>query len=50
MNLDSESDKRLLGSLTSEIYSYLTGADILRVHDIKETVEVKKIINNILAA
>jgi dihydropteroate synthase len=31
---------RLLGSLASAMYGYLKGADILRVHDVKETKEM----------
>jgi len=48
--LETETDKRLSGGLASEIYSYLNGADILRVHDVNQTVQVKKVLNNILAA
>ena len=48
--LETDIDNRLVGSLASEMYSYINGADILRVHDIKETVQLKSILNNILAA
>jgi dihydropteroate synthase len=46
--LNLEQSERLVGSLASEIYSFLNGADILRVHDVRETVEATTIINNIL--
>lgn len=48
--LGTNIDKRLTGSLASEIYSYLHGVDILRVHDIEETVHLKNILNKILTA
>jgi dihydropteroate synthase len=48
--LKTKTKERLLGSLASEIYAYLNGVDILRVHDIDETVQVKNILNTVFAA
>ncbi len=48
--LHVEENNRLLGSLSSGVYAFLNGADILRVHDVKATVEARSIINNILAS
>ncbi|KAA3608506.1 MAG: dihydropteroate synthase [Calditrichaeota bacterium] len=48
--IERDVEERIFGSLTTEIYSLLNGADILRVHDIEKTLQVKKIIGKILAA
>ncbi|MFO7928986.1 MAG: dihydropteroate synthase, partial [Candidatus Humimicrobiaceae bacterium] len=34
---DLEADDRLEGSMAAAVYSYLNGANILRVHDVLET-------------
>ncbi len=49
-SLAVETDNRLIGSLISEFYSVLNGVGILRVHDVLETVQAKKMIAHILAA
>jgi len=36
-------DNRLIGSISSAVCSFLSGADILRVHDIAQTIEALKI-------
>ena len=41
---------RLSGSLAANAYSAIAGADILRVHDVKETVDMVKILKSIMAA
>lgn len=38
---------RLLGSLSSAVFCYLKGADILRVHDVKQTAQVIKMAHSI---
>lgn len=48
--LDVEINQRLIGSIISEFYSFLNGVGILRVHDVRETVQAKRMIANILAA
>lgn len=49
-SLQMDVNNRIIGSVSSEIYAYLSGAHIWRVHDVPETIQAKKIINNILAA
>ena len=49
-SLQLDVNNRIIGSVSSEIYAYLSGADIIRVHDVEETVQAKSIINQILAA
>jgi dihydropteroate synthase len=36
-------DERLYGSLSAAVCAFLNGAGILRVHDVKQTVEALKI-------
>ena len=48
--LDKDIDNRLIGTLVSELYASLKNADILRVHDIAETIQAKKMLNQILDA
>ena len=45
--LGSTPEKRLYGSLASVCHSYLRGARIFRVHDVKETKEVLEIMEKI---
>ncbi|MCB9058876.1 MAG: dihydropteroate synthase [Calditrichae bacterium] len=49
-SLQTDVNNRIMGSVLSEIYAYLGGADIWRVHDIPETKKAKILINDILAA
>lgn len=44
---DASPDKRLLGSLTSAAIAVWNGARIVRVHDVLETVETLKFVENI---
>jgi len=46
---EKETD-RLDGSIASAIYSYLKGASILRVHDVKQTINALYVISAILEA
>ena len=43
-------DKRLDGSIASAVYSYLKGASILRVHDVKQTINAVSVISAVLEA
>jgi len=43
-----EATERLNGSLASAIYSYLKGASIFRVHDIRQTINALSVISAIL--
>jgi len=45
--LDLPAEERLEGSLASAVCSVLNGADILRMHDVKETVRAVKIAKSI---
>jgi dihydropteroate synthase len=44
---DAPPDKRLNGTLATNIISVWNGANILRVHDVKETVETLKVVEEI---
>lgn len=44
---DAPVDKRLRGSLASAAIAVWNGANIVRVHDVKETVETMKMVNSI---
>ncbi|MDC7232265.1 MAG: dihydropteroate synthase [Spirochaetales bacterium] len=46
--LDAEADDRLIGSLTANGYCAAMGADILRVHDVGETVQMLTVLQEIL--
>jgi len=48
--LNVEVDKRLEGSLASAVAAVLHGANIVRAHDVRETVRAATIANNILSA
>jgi len=48
--LNTEVDKRFVGTIITEFYASLKKASILRVHDVLETVQAKKLLNHILAA
>ena len=41
-------DQRLFGSLSANIFSVMKGASILRVHDVKETVDAIKVLTALL--
>lgn len=41
-------ENRLASSLTANIYSIIKGCDIVRVHDVKETVDSIKVLNELL--
>ncbi len=43
--LDAEPEDRLAGSLAAGIWALLHGAAILRVHDVKETVHARKVLD-----
>ena len=45
--VDSPSDQRLGGSLAAAVAAVINGADIVRVHDVAETVEALKVIQAI---
>lgn len=45
--LDTETDQRLEGSLAAAAFSAINGASILRVHDVKETKKLLKVIDAI---
>ena len=47
-NYSDDFDFSLFGSLSANIFSALMGADIIRVHDVKETVTALKVISEIL--
>ena len=42
----NDSDQRLGGTIASSLYSMMQGVQILRVHDVKEAMECKKLIKN----
>lgn len=46
--LDVEADDRLIGSLTANGFCAAQGTDILRVHDVKETVQMLSVLQEIL--
>jgi dihydropteroate synthase len=46
--LDVEADDRLIGSLTANGFCAAQGTDILRVHDVKETVQMISVLQEIL--
>ncbi len=46
--LETEADDRLIGTLAANGVSAAKGADILRVHDVKETVQMLKIMEALL--
>lgn len=46
--LDLEADDRLIGSLTANGFCASQGTDILRVHDVKETVQMLSVLQEIL--
>ena len=48
--LDTEVDQRFVGTIVTELYAVLKKADILRVHDIWQTNQAKKMLNHIFAA
>ena len=48
--IDVEADRRLLGTMATVTASILAGAHIVRVHDVKEAVETRKIADSILDA
>jgi dihydropteroate synthase len=45
--VDSSSDRRLGGSLAAAVAAVINGADIVRIHDVAETVEALKVIQAI---
>lgn len=45
--LDKPVEQRLIGTITANTVAILNGADIVRVHDVKEAVEMKKVIRAI---
>ncbi len=45
--LNVEADKRLAGSLAANVLALINGAKILRVHDVKETKELIKVVTKI---
>lgn len=46
--LDVEPEDRLEGTIASSLLSFLNGADILRVHDVKEVVRALKVTESII--
>ncbi len=48
--LDMDVNKGLVGTIVTQFYASLKKANILRVHDVTETVQAKKMLNHILAA
>jgi len=42
--LNQQAERRLAGSLTTAIIAAQQGAQILRVHDVKETVDALKVL------
>lgn len=48
--LDMEVGKRFVGTIVTEFYASLKKVNILRVHDVKETIQAKKMLTHILAA
>jgi len=48
--LGMDIENRVTGSIVSELYATLKNADILRVHDVTQTVQAKKMLNHILGA
>ncbi len=47
---ETEADKRVYGSISAALYGVENGADILRVHDVKETRQALKVHKAILSA
>lgn len=47
--LDNEVDDRLIGSITLGVAALLNGANILRVHDVKETMDAVKLVSALKA-
>jgi dihydropteroate synthase len=45
MILDKPVDARLYGSIASAVIAALLGADIVRVHDVAETIDAISIVN-----
>ncbi|MBD3223619.1 MAG: dihydropteroate synthase, partial [Caldithrix sp.] len=45
--INKNAEERLSGSIASELVSILNGADIIRVHDVKETVDVIKMVHHL---
>jgi dihydropteroate synthase len=45
---DAAADQRLYGSLAAAVMAYEHGAKVLRVHDVKETVDALKIADAVL--
>jgi dihydropteroate synthase len=43
--LNQNPDERLIGTIAADASAQLSGANIIRVHDVKEMIQVKKIIN-----
>lgn len=41
--LDNQAEDRLAGSLAAQLFCALQGADFLRVHDVKETIDILKV-------
>jgi dihydropteroate synthase len=50
MAVDAEASDRLSGSLAAMVISIMKGAHIVRVHDVKESVEAARVVDAILAA
>lgn len=48
--LNLKVNERFVGTMVSEFYASLKKVNILRVHDVQETVQAKKMLNHILAA
>jgi dihydropteroate synthase len=48
--IDRPPEGRLAASLSAQFLAMLRGCDIIRTHDVRETVETVKILNAILAA
>ena len=44
---ETDPEKRLYGSLAAETFAALNGADIIRTHNVKATVDVVKIVKNL---
>lgn len=43
--LNQKPEERLIGSIVTNIFSYMNSASVFRVHDVKEFIEAKKIID-----
>ena len=48
--LDADTDKRLEGTLATTIYGLLRGADIIRVHDVKENARAIRMLEQMMDA